>query len=102
MVPKAVTLPLGDIRVSLSPTPNPSFLAMRTPMRTESLPLNRAKEPDRMLSAMMARPVRSAGFMPRTTAPWATPLAVAITWPSIIGVTRVTPGTARTILAMGS
>ena len=55
-----------------------------------------------MLSAMIARRRRSSGRMPRTTAPRATLLAVAMTWPSTIGATRITPGTSATRAAAAS
>ena len=55
-----------------------------------------------MFSAMTARPARSSTLRPRTTAPLATPLAVTITWRSMMGVTVTTPGTLRTFSARGS
>ncbi len=46
---------------------------------------------------------RSSALTPRTSAPDAAPAgAVAITWPSIIGVTETTPGTLATAAASAS
>ena len=55
-----------------------------------------------MWSASNGNERRSSGRMPRTSAPAAPASEVAMTCPSTIGVTRVTPGISRTFCAAAS
>ena len=94
-MPKAVSVPSGEISVIRPPTPTPSRRARRSPTAISSSP-NSASEPATIWLAISLRSRISSGRMPRTSAPEAPASAVAMTCPSISGVALTTPGTCRT------
>ena len=81
-LPSAVAAPLGEIRVIWLPRRNPMRCAIRLPMAAVPGVASAASDPSMTWLANTSRASRSAGRTPRTRAPDATPLALAITWPS--------------------
>ncbi len=102
VTPNGVTLPRGAISVIEPPGAMSSLAARRAPMITLSPPLNMASASGVSELETAVRSLRSPARMPRTTTPGEVPPPEASAWPSMIGATWTTPGTARTRAATAS
>ena len=78
-LPKAVGVLDGEIKVILSPTPTRSFCASREPTTIEGPPEKLSSDPATILLGIIPRAINAGARMPRTSAPLAAPLTMAIT-----------------------
>ena len=101
IVPSAVGVPLGEI--SWSRSPDPDAHAIGHARADRDLVLGQALERAGLHGRRWrGAPSGPASLMPRTRAPDATSLAVAITWPVTRGVTETTPSVERRRAARSS